>query len=104
MSNEQIPTTERLARALEAADDSALASMIALARAGHYDDFKSDIATPIVALVNDLQTAGHSELAQRAMNGEFDATPAEGEAWFQSEGLDLLRRWNFTKFIKPKED
>jgi hypothetical protein len=90
MNDEQLPTTERLAHALEAANDPALAPMIALARAGHYDDFKSDLATPIVQLVNDLERAGHPELAQRAKDGEFDGTIEEGQAWFESEGKDLL--------------
>ena len=90
--SERIPTTERLALALEAANDPALARMIALARVGHYDDFKSEIAAPIVALVNDLEHAGHPELAQRARNGEFDGTIEEGQTWFESEGKDLLAR------------
>ena len=97
MTSKPIPTTERLARALEAANDPTLARMIALARAGHYDDFKSDIAAPIVALVNDLERAGHPELAQRARNGEFDGTIEEGQAWFESEGKDLLTRGNMIR-------
>lgn len=80
--DEILPTTERLARALEAANDPALAELIIRARAGHYDDYKTDIALPIVTLVADLERAGHPELAQRAREGEFDATPAEVDAWF----------------------
>jgi hypothetical protein len=58
--------------------------MEAKARSGYYDDFKSPLATPIVQLVKDLQKAGQHEIAKRAMNGEFDATREESEAWRSS--------------------
>lgn len=91
----ELPTTERLALTLEAANDPALAGMIALARAGHYDDYKSDIAAPITQLVQDLEQAGHPELAKRARDGEFDATAEEGAAWFKSEGMALLKQLGY---------
>lgn len=84
----KLPTTERLAIALEKADCPA--EMIARAREGYYDDFKSPLATPIVQLVNDLRVLGHESLVQRAINGEFDATPEESEAWYQAEGRDVV--------------
>ena len=65
-----LPTTERLALALEL--EGAPAQMVDAARAGCYDDFRSESATP--------------------MNGEFDSTQEEAEAWFQREGKDLLKR------------
>lgn len=88
---EELPTTEKLARALEALNDKRLAGMIAKARAGHYDDFKSDIALPIAQLVFDLITAGYPDMAERAKNGEWDGTREEGQAWFKSEGWQLLQ-------------
>jgi hypothetical protein len=85
-----IPTTERLACALEAA--GAPQDMIARARGGFYDDFKSDLATPIVQLVQDAHAIGLKDIAQRAMKGEFDATKEESDAWAQSpEGEAAFR-------------
>jgi hypothetical protein len=78
------PTTERLAAALEAA--AAPTEMIERARAGYYDDYKSDLPFPCVQLVNDLREVGLTELAQRTIAGEFDGTPQEAAAWSESEG------------------
>ncbi len=89
---DQLPTTERLARALEAADDPVLAHMIVRARAGYYDDYKSTIAWPISELIHDLEQAGHPELAQRARDGEFDGTRQEAEEWWNREGPRLFPR------------
>lgn len=79
-----IPTTEKLAKALE--DVNAPEQMIHAARAGQYDDFKSESATPIMDLVRDLRRIGAHGLVQQAMNGEFDATKEEAAAWHASEG------------------
>ncbi len=81
-------TKERLAAELEKAN--APKEMIHAARAGSYDDFESNSATPIVDLVHDCQQFGLHEFAQRAMNGEFDATKEEAEAWYEREGKDLI--------------
>ena len=83
----QEPTSERLARALEGAG---LYEMAKKARTGYYDDFRSPLATPIVQLVQDLRAHGKHDLARRAMNGEFDATREEAEAWYEREGKDLI--------------
>lgn len=72
-------TTERLACALEAA--GAPKVMVTAARAGCYDDFQSESATPIMDLVRDLRAAGLYPLAERAMGGEFDSAPDEAEEW-----------------------
>jgi hypothetical protein len=84
------PTTEKLAQALEATGDANLAQMVQKARAGYYDDFKSELALPIIQLIADLRDKGHEELAQRAMSGEFDSTPEESAAWVAGEGKDYL--------------
>lgn len=81
-------TTEKLARALII--EGAPAQMVAAARAGRYDDFKSESATPIIDLVKDLQRLGLRGLALRAMNGDFDASKEESAAWFEREGKDLI--------------
>jgi hypothetical protein len=99
MNTEHIPTTERLARALEAA--GAPQDMINMARAGYYDDFKSDHATPIVLLVQDAQAIGLKDIVDRAIDGEFDATKEEGDEWMQSpEGQEVLQ--SFLGPIQPK--
>lgn len=88
---EQLQTTERLARALESLNDPALAGMIAQARAGYYDDYKSTIAGPQLQLVQDLRAHGHFEIVGRVVAGEFDATPDEGDAWMNGpEGQAML--------------
>jgi len=83
-----IPTSERLAQALEAelrtTHDTRLELLIGRARDGFYDDFKSDLPNPQQALVYDLRTLGHFKFAQRVIDGEFDATMEEAEAWANS--------------------
>ena len=80
-------TTEKLARELEKA--GAPTDMILKARVGDYDDYKCRSATPIIDLVRDLTRAGLPDLAQRAMNGEFDGSREEAEEWFANEGKNL---------------
>lgn len=82
-------TKERLAKELEA--NNAPDWMIKNAHNGMYDDFESASATPIAQLVTDCRKAGLEVLAQRAINGEFDSTAEEAEAWYQREGKDLIR-------------
>ncbi len=84
----QLPTNERLALAMTEA--RCPDQMIRLTRAGHYDDFKSELATPLTQLVIDLQAIGQTELSQRVMEGEFDGTIEESAAWFEHKGKDLL--------------
>ena len=84
------PTKARLARELEAAG---LTEMSARAATGYYDDYESELATPCLQLAADLAAAGTpAALALRArhLNGEFDGTREEGEAWYQREGKHAL--------------
>jgi hypothetical protein len=78
------PTKEKLAVALTTA--GAPAAMIQRARDGGYDDYESESATPIVDLVNDACRYGLKDIVQRAMNGEFDGSSEEADAWFEREG------------------
>jgi hypothetical protein len=93
----EIPTPERLARALEALNDPNLAGMIEKARAGYYDDFKSPLALPEIQLVQDLIALGRRDFAQRVVDGEFDATLEESNAWWEAEGKyiidDMVNQW-----------
>ena len=84
-----IPTKEKLAQVLHA---RGFFDIERRARAGEYDDFESDSATPIVDLVRLLRQAGADDLAVRAMNGEWDGTLEESEAWAASpEGREMIR-------------
>lgn len=80
-----IPTTERLALALEALGDPRLVDLIANARRGLYDDFKTTLPFPQITLVYELRALGHSEFARRVIDGEFDATMEESMAWSESQ-------------------
>lgn len=83
-------TTERLALALEQA--GAPASLVAQARAGQFDDFRSSSATPISDLVRRCRQLGLTDVAKRAIAGEFDATKEEAEEWMRSpEGQRTMR-------------
>lgn len=81
-------TKEKLASALTVAN--APLAMIEDALKGKYDDFESDSPTPIVDLVKDCKMFGLEDMAKRAMNGEFDGTKEESQAWFEREGKDLI--------------
>lgn len=72
------PTKLRLARVLR---EHGLEAMAAEAERGRYDDYQSESATPGLDLVNHLQAAGQHALARRAIEGEWDATPEEADAW-----------------------
>src|SRR5262245_1387814 len=91
-----VPTTERLARALEEYNESLPAlnpkieDMIVRARNGVYDDFKSESATPQTDLIYDLKKAGATDLIKRVMNDEFAGTREEGEAWFAQDQYFLV--------------
>lgn len=71
-------TCEKLALVL---NEHGLSAMAKRAREGYYDDYRSPLATPIMQLVQDLQACGQNELANRAVNGEWDGTREEAEAW-----------------------
>jgi hypothetical protein len=91
-------TTVKLARALRAVPDPGVAeSMIARAERGYYHDYLSPLALPELALVAELRAiANHPsrngtrsrlvllDIAQRVIDGEFDASKAESDAWAKS--------------------
>lgn len=79
----------KLLQALRAA--KAPQEMIDAALEGRYDDFKSDHATPMVLLVQELRERGLEDIAQRAISGEFDGTKADSDAWAASaEGKETF--------------
>lgn len=87
-----IPTTEKLAKALEEA--GAPLEMIEKAHRGFYDDYKSPIGNPIMQLVIDSRAHRLHDIEQRAKDGEFDGTKEEADAWSGSEeGQQMLREF-----------
>lgn len=49
--------------------------LIARAKAGHYHDFETPLATPKVTLVKDLANMGYEDLAQKVKDGGYDHEP-----------------------------
>lgn len=82
--DDEIHSSEKLARALEQIDDPAMYYMVDRARSGYYHSFLSPHALPELELVKDLRDLGHDELVARVMDGEFDETRAESAAWERS--------------------
>jgi hypothetical protein len=109
-------TTAKLVRALRAIPDPGAvpAAMITRAGEGYYHDYLSPLAMPEMALVAELHSlANHPsrngskarlelvKLALRVIDGEFDASRAESDAWARSpEGKATLR--SLTKMPKPR--
>lgn len=92
-------TKLRLAIALRGISDE----LIERAEAGEFSDFESEHATPKVVLVGCLSAIYKSStnlkraqaaynLARDVMEGKYDETKEEAEAWFQREGKDLLKK------------
>ncbi len=75
-----LPTSERLARVLEA--EGLPDGIVAAAR--DYDDFRSPLAMPETQLYQDLIGHGRKDLAERVVAGEWDATKEESDAWAAS--------------------
>jgi hypothetical protein len=86
------PSSENLARELDKAGFRMLA---ARARRDEFHDFKSPHAMPEHELVAELRKEGGraaKAIAQRVINGEFDATKEESDAWMASpEGQEAMR-------------
>lgn len=101
----RIPTSEKLAQALEELGDPKLADMIELARKGYYDDYKTTIPFPMIQLVKDLRKVGYNEMAERVKDGEWEAKKWEADEWFETKGRDMLRReWPWGKKKTGKVD
>lgn len=79
-----VHTTVKLALELEKAG---LADMAKKAREGYYHDYLSPLDMPCVQLEADLRKVGTPAamtLRSRHLNGEFDATREESDAWAES--------------------
>jgi len=76
-------STRELIKVLQDAD--APREFIDRARRGDFHDFKSQSATPINDLIAVCHKYGLNEIAQKAMEGEFDATQEEADEWTKSD-------------------
>lgn len=84
------PSSERLALALEEA--GAPPYMVRLARDDHYHDYKSPLALPEMQLLADAREHGLTTIAEGVMEGRWDATKEESDAWAASpEGQAVFR-------------
>jgi hypothetical protein len=87
----KLPTRWRLAAALAAAG---LYDMADKAVAAIYDDYLSPLDNPMTQLVNDLQKAGTPAaklIREQVIQGEYDGTAEEAEAWAASpEGREAF--------------
>lgn len=83
--DDELHSTEKLARALEELDDPARFHLADRARLGYYGGYLSPHTFPQLELVKDLRELGLDDFAERVMNDEFDESPAESLAWSQSE-------------------
>jgi hypothetical protein len=83
-------STDKLVAALQEA--GAPADMVIRATGGAFHDFESRSATPIVDLVRECTRLGLHGVAERARNGDFDATREESDRWMKSgEGIAAMR-------------
>jgi len=71
-----------------------LPEMAARAATGYYHDFLSPLDTPEIQLADDLARAGTPVamwLREKVINGDFDASQEEAEAWAASpEGRETM--------------
>lgn len=113
-------TTAKLARALSAIPGVPKA-MVQRAIDGHYHDFLSPLTFPEIQLVSDLRELASlpatpaasrpllRELAQQVVDGEFDASKEESDAWAASpEGQEtfaqLVTDSRFSGIVKQMQE
>lgn len=98
MTEERTPPERRegeataafLARVLE--EEGAPGHMVSLAAEGHYDDYRSPLATPELQLHADARAEGLPQIAAWVELGVFDGTKEESEEWARSpEGQAVFR-------------
>ena len=93
----------KIGKAIEAAmpTDGDLApwrNLLARAQRGAYSEYFGEFPAPITQLVEDLRAAGAHDLAQRAIDGEFDADRQEAERWAGSSEAQSI----FKELVNPK--
>ncbi len=67
---------------------------------GCYDDYRSEFANPITALIQDSRRFGLADIAERAKKGDFDGTATDSLAWehrIQTEDPETAQVLNMLK-------
>jgi hypothetical protein len=83
----ETPTKMKLAKVLREQGLTALADR---AEKGEFDDYESPHALPQHVLVSALMDIDRTDLIKRVMDGEWDGTKEEADAWMEREGKDFL--------------
>lgn len=94
------PSTVKLVAALEEAKCPRW--LIDCARAGDFHDFESRFAFPELRLHSHLVRLEYTELAARVAAGDFDATKAESDAWWEREGRQVAREAGVLGAFEPE--
>lgn len=81
------PTKAKLAKVLR---DEGLTALANRAATGEFDDYESPHAMPQHVLVSALMDIDRTDLIKRVMDGEWDGTKEEADAWMEREGKDFL--------------
>jgi hypothetical protein len=93
MSHDTTPSAEKLAQALHACG---LFEMEARARKNEWTDYDGPHALPQIELVKELRRWHYRPevraLIKRIIEGEFDASAEESDAWWNREGREMVRR------------
>lgn len=67
--------------------------MVAKALANHYHDFLSPLAMPEMALVEEARAQGLTSIVEGVLEGRWDATKEESDAWAASpDGQETFRK------------
>lgn len=64
--------------------------MIRKAIDGYYNDYESDLPTPIHQLVHDCEGQDLKFVAENARNGKYDSSLEEAQAWLDKHGKFLV--------------
>ena len=92
-----LPTKERLARYLES--EGVASWVVNNARAGRYDDFDDGGAKfPQIEAVKGLRSIGRVDIVKLIIDGEFDSTKRESDAWAAKQTGEVANILNIKAF------
>jgi hypothetical protein len=78
------PSTQKLYDAVAALEEPRLKKFLKKIESGYFHDFDGVPDTPAIVLVSELFAYGLGGIADRAINGEFDASKEESDDWAKS--------------------
>jgi hypothetical protein len=71
------------------------------AQRGAYSEYFGEFDAPINQLVADLRAAGAEDLAQRAIDGKFDADAEESKRWGEGDEAKAIFKSLAQRPVKP---